>query len=82
MSATKVRTIFLRKLTTIWRRYIYRSVSVDEHMKKVITRWELDYSLSDVERLSFLDEYLEIGEQLRNNAAGQTSVTTSRLLPQ
>jgi hypothetical protein len=55
---------------------------VDEHMKKVITRWELDYSLSDVERLSFLDEYLEIGEQLRNNAAGQTSVTTSRLLPQ
>jgi hypothetical protein len=58
------------KIIFWWRQYIYRSSSVtveeEDHevrrkKKAVLTPWEQDYALSDVGRLSFMEEYLEMG---------------------
>ena len=52
-----------RKLVVWWKKFIYRSSSVNpEGSKHVYTRWEQDYNLQNVERLDCLDEYLEMGK--------------------
>ncbi|XP_040579928.1 anoctamin-5 isoform X2 [Lepeophtheirus salmonis] len=51
----------LPKVIIMWKRYVYRTNIVDnESSNNEITRWEMDYSLKSVDRITLLDEYLEM----------------------
>ena len=54
-----------RKLTTFWKRYVYRKNTVENGGEDttVYTRWEQDYNLQGVESLSLIEEYLEMAIQ-------------------
>ena len=49
-----------RRLTIIWKRYIYRKNVEDGEEKTIYTRWEQDYNLQNIDQLDLVDEYLEM----------------------